>query len=309
MQRLCYRSFKNVWWAVAPLVMGLAGAASAAPSASLPMAGARDTGVTQGAATGGWTVDYDGFAHGLLVLKMHATLNLTQSGYEGSLSFHTAGMVGWMVHDTDDSQVEGRFVQAEPGDPSADKAQPMSFVSIGNLRGVDRVTRMTYRDGVPVIQTLTPDPKLERSSVPPAATPHTVDNLSAIGELVRKVADTGRCDGTATLFDGRRLTTLSARTLGTQTLAQTNRSIFAGQALRCDFDGNQLYGFKNAESEAEQRATKHGNAWLATVLPHLPAVPVKVIFTNKALGEVTLYLTAARPALGNVAQLPAAGMR
>jgi hypothetical protein len=308
-KRLCYRSFKTAWLMAAPLAWAMPGAAHAAPSAPVTMAGPRDTGVAPGAATGGWTVEYDGFAHGLLVLKMHATLNLTRTGYEGSLSFHTAGMVGWMVHDTDDSQVTGRFVQADPGDALPDHAQPLSFVSIGNLRGVERVTRMTYRDGNPVIQTLTPDPSLERSAVPPAATPHTLDNLSALGELVRQVADTGRCDGNATLFDGRRLTTLSARTSGTQTLPHTSRSIFAGQALRCDFEGNQLYGFKHAESEAEQRATKHGNAWLASVLPNLPAVPVRVIFTNKVLGEVTLYLTAAQPALGNVAQLPAAGMR
>ena len=309
MKRLCYRTFKNVWLVVGPLALAWPGLAVGAPSAPVPMASARETGVTQGAATGGWTVEYDGFAHGLLVLKMHATLNLTQSGYEGSLSFHTAGMVGWMVHDTDDSQVQGRFVQADPGDTMPDKAEPTSFVSIGNLRGIDRVTRMAYRDGSPMIQTLTPDPKLERSAVPPSATPHTLDNLSALGELVRQVADTGRCDGHETLFDGRRLTTLSARTVGTETLGHTSRSMFAGQALRCDFEGNQLYGFKNAESEAEQRATKHGNAWLASVLPHLPAVPVRVIFTNKALGEVTLYLTSARPAMGTVAQLPAAGMR
>jgi hypothetical protein len=286
-----------------PIVL-LAAAGRASAAAPVPTASALPTGVVTGATTGGWNVTYDGFAHGLLVLKMRATLGFTQTGYSGALSFHTAGMVGWMIHDTDDSEVHGRFVQADPSDPAPDRADPMDFVSIGNLRGVDRVTRMTYKDGAPVIQTLTPDPKLERSAVPPEATPHTLDNLSAIAMLVRQVADTGRCDGGGTLFDGRRLTTLSARTSGTQMLAPTNRSIFAGQALRCDFDGTQLYGFKNDESQVDQRRTKHGNAWLASLLPHQPPVPVRVIFTNKALGEVTLYLTAATAAPGAVAQLP-----
>jgi hypothetical protein len=282
--------------------------ASATPQTQIPVAGPRPNGVTIGLTTGGWTVDYDGFAHGILALKMHATLNLTPAAYEGTLSFHTAGMIGWMVHTTDDSNVQGRFVKADADDTAADRADPSSFVSVGNLRGTERITRMTYQNGTPVIGTLTPDVLLERTAVPPSAWPHTIDNLSALAMLVRQVADTGRCDGDATLFDGRRLTTLAARTANPETLPHTGRSIFAGQTLRCDFDGNQLYGFKHDESEAEQRRTKHGNAWLATVLPNEPPIPVKVIFTNKALGEVTLYLTAATPAPGAVAQLPTAGV-
>ena len=283
----------------------LAARAVPAPAASvIPAVEARPTGVTTGIVTGGWSVEYNGFSHGLLVLKMRASLTLAPTSYDGALSFHTAGMIGWMVHDTDDSTVQGRFVPAEAGDTAADKALPQRFVSIGNLRGTDRVTRMSYRNGMPILDTVTPDPKLERQPVPPAATPNTLDNLSALAMLVRQVADTGRCDGGATLFDGRRLTTISGRTAGTQALAKTDRSIFAGDALRCDFDGTQLYGFKNDESEAEQRRTKHGNAWLASVLPHQPPVPVRVVFTNKALGEVTLYLTAVRPAPGAVAALP-----
>ncbi len=313
MHRLDLRSLK-IWGVriLASAVVQLPLSAGATPQhqgeLTIPTAGPRPTGVITGLTTGGWTVDYDGFAHGILALKLHATLNLAPTTYEGALSFHTAGMIGWMVHSTDDSHVQGRFVKAAPDDQGADRAEPSSFVSVGNLRGTDRVTRMTYQNGMPVIGTLTPNVLLERKPVPPTAWPHTIDNLSALAMLVRQVADTGRCDGSATLFDGRRLTTLAARTAGTEALAHTGRSLFAGQALRCDFDGNQVYGFKNDESEAEQRRTKHGNAWLATVLPNEPPVPVKVIFTNKALGEVTLYLTAVKPVPGAVAQLRTVGV-
>ena len=266
------------------------------------MAGARATGVTQGVDTGAWSVQYDGFAHGLLVLKMRASLSFSQSAYAGALTFHTAGMVAWMVHDIDDSHVQGQFVRGGEEDTAMDRAMPSAFDSVGNLRGTDRVTRMTYRDGSPVIGTLTPDVALERTAVPPASTAHTIDNLSAIAMLVRQVADTGRCDGNAMLFDGRRLTSLTARTIGTQDLPRTDRSIFAGDALRCDFQGNQLAGFKKDESEAGQRRTKYGNAWLASVLPHAPPVPVRVVFDNKVLGQVTLYLTSAQPPSPSVAQ-------
>ncbi len=273
--------------AVAPLL--------AAPP--VPKAEALPTGVTQGVTTGSWSVQYDGFSHGLLVLKMRASLHFTPTGYEGALSFHTAGMIGWMVRSTDDSQVSGAFVHAQGAAPDANTAAPASFVSIGMLRGVERITRMTYRDGSPVIGTLTPDVTLERIPVAPSATVHTIDTLSAIAMLVRQVGDTGRCDGATMIFDGRRLTALAARTTGAEALAHSDRSIFSGQTLRCDFDGNQLAGFKKDENEAAQRRTRHGIAWLASVLPGAPPMPVRVIFDNKILGQVTLYLTTAQPSV------------
>ncbi len=287
---------------VLPLAMPAAGATGAPnPPSAIPRAEARPDGVSPGSTTGAWSVQYDGFAHGLLVLKMRANLTFTPSGYAGELAFHTAGMVGWMVHDVDDSQVQGHFVRGDADGTAMDRAAPLSFVSIGNLRGTDRVTRMSYRDGSPVIETLTPNVLLERQPVPPQDTARTIDTLSAIAMLVRQVGDSGRCEGGTTIFDGRRLTALTARTAQPETLASTGRSIFAGPALRCEFEGNQIAGFKKGESEAEQRRTRHGVAWLASVLPHAPPVPVKVIFDNPALGQVTLFLTAASAPPGAVA--------
>ena len=286
-------------------------AARAAPvravQAGPPGMSAQPNGIAQGVTTGGWSVQYDGFADGLLVLKMRATLHFTPSGYDGTLTFHTAGMIAWVVRSNDDSEVSGAFVRAGAtggspvAEPSADRAAPASFVSIGKLRGVERITRMTYRDGSPVIGTLTPEVTLERTPVAPSATVHTIDTLSAIAMLVRQVGDTGRCDGGTMIFDGRRLTALTARTAGPASLPHVGRSIFSGQTLRCDFDGNQIAGFKKDESEADQRRTRHGVAWLASVLPGAPPIPVRVIFDNKVLGQVTLYLTSAEPVAAQAA--------
>ncbi len=290
--------------ALAMVVPAACALADSAKNAGIPSVSARNTGVVPGSTTGAWTVQYDGFSHGLLVLKMRASLRFGPAAYDGTLSFHTAGMISWMVHSTDDSQVQGQFVRGDEGGAAPDRVAPSSFVSIGNLRGVDRVTRMTYANGAPVIGTLTPDVNLERTPVAPASTVRTIDTLSAIAMLVRQVGDTGRCDGGTMIFDGRRLTSLTARTVGTQTLPRTDRSIFAGDSLRCDFQGNQLAGFKKDESEADQRKTKFGNAWLASVVPNAPPIPVRVIFDNKVLGQVTLYLTAAGAPTGVVAQNP-----
>ena len=281
------------------LAFGPAWAAPANTAATIPPSvSAQPNGINQGVTTGSWDVQYDGFADGVLVLKMRAHLHFTPGGYQGTLAFHTAGMIAWVVRSTDESEVSGTFVHGTEPAPNADQAVPASFVSIGQLRGEDRVTRMTYRDGSPVIGTLTPDVTLERSPVAPLATRHTIDTLSAIAMLVRQVGDTGRCDGGTMIFDGRRLTALTARTSGAATLPHVGRSIFAGQTLRCDFDGNQIAGFKKDDTEAAQRRTRHGVAWLASVLPGVPPMPVRVIFDNKILGQVTLYLTAAESGTG-----------
>jgi hypothetical protein len=246
-----------------------------------------------GADTGSFSAEYQGFSHGLLVLKMSADLTLTQAGYSGRLAYHTAGMVGWMVHNAIDTVVTGRF--------DGDLAVPISFYSTGDLRHEPRVVRMHYKDGSPVIDTLTPAVDPEHLPVPPAMTAHTIDTLAAIASLIRQIGDKGTCDGQVTAFDGRRVTELTARTAGEDMLPKTARSIFAGQALRCDFDGNQLAGFMRTENMDTQKRTRHGTAWLAQAVPGGPPVPVKVIFENKVLGQVTLYLTKVSGAPGPVA--------
>ncbi len=237
--------------------------------------------------TGSYRVEYTGYSHGFTVLKLAGSLALLQDGYTAHVTFHTAGMAAWMAHVDNDSQVHGAF--------QGDQAAPALFEGSGNLRGSKRATRITYQDGNPMIEVLTPPVEHERSAVAPAQTRHTIDTLSAVAMLIHEVARTGACEGTATTFDGRRLSTQTVHTTGQEMLPRTDRSIFQGQALRCDFDGRQLGGFVNDENEDTLRKPRHGTAWLAAVLPGAPPVPVRVAFDNKLLGQVTLYLTSAKP--------------
>jgi len=249
---------------------------------------------------GGFSVTYDGYAHGLIALKMQAALTLTPTAYAGRLTYHTAGFVGFMVHNESDNTVQGRF---EPAG-----AQPLLFESHGTLRGVQRVTQISYDSDPPRILALAPPVETERSPVPTAATLHTIDTLSAIAQLIRQVGATGACDGQATTFDGRRLTHMVAHTTGPEALAQAPRGVFNGLALRCDFDGDQLAGFVKGEDRATLSRTRHGTAWVARLVPGAPPIPVQVVFTNKVLGEVTLFLThyAATPGGAGSTRPPAA---
>ena len=240
------------------------------------------------AAKGGYTAEYTGYSHGFVVLKLAATLLLGESNYSVHVTFHTAGLAGLVVRADNDSSATGTFRGAQ--------AWPSLFEASGHLRGSSRLTRMRFTDGTPVVLALSPPVEGERSIVTPAQSAHTMDTLSALALLVRQVGQTGQCDGSVETFDGRRLGMQTARTAGHDWLGPSERSIYAGQVLRCDVEGRQIGGFVHSENEADLRRPRHGTAWLADMVPGAPPVPVRVAFDNKILGQVTLYLTKAAPA-------------
>ena len=181
---------------------------------------------------------------------------------------------------------EGRF--------AGDAVVPERFSSSGTLRGDPRRTEIAYRAGQPTVRQLVPPNEAEREPVEAARTADTVDTLSAMAGLLHRVATTGRCDGRAATFDGRRLSVLEARTGGMQALEPTGRSSFAGQALRCDFVGRQTGGFMLGEDRARLERPQTGTAWFAPVAGEM--LPVRVAFRTRWFGEATMYLVAGDPA-------------
>jgi hypothetical protein len=119
----------------------------------------------------------------------------------------------------------------------------------------------------------------------------TLDSLSAMAFLVRQVAQTGRCDGTVRIFDGRRVLETSSHTVGMEVVRPDYRSKFQGTALRCDMRARQLAGFQHDADEAEIRRIHISQAWLAPLVPGQPALPVRVVFETRFFGSATAYLT------------------
>ncbi len=126
--------------------------------------------------------------------------------------------------------------------------------------------------------------------MPVALWANTVDNLSAMAALLHDVATIGRCDGSRRVFDGRRLSRIAAGTVGVEALPETDRSVFHGPALRCDFSGTLLAGFKYEDNRARAARPQRGVAWFAPLRPGGPPVPVRVRFATPFFGDATLYL-------------------
>lgn len=231
---------------------------------------------------------YETYALGMPVSSLSSTLELGAQSYRIDLAFHTIGIAALFSAGQQRSIVQGVW--------DGDRPVPHWFAGDGVWRGENRHVLIEYRQGQPSVLSLVPPADPGREPVPPAMTANTVDQLSAIALVIHRVAATGRCDASARTYDGRRLATFEAVTVGQELLTANERSSFSGRALRCDFQGRLLAGFMRAAGD-EARQPKHGSAWLAPVVPGAPPLPVRITFETSWLGQATMYLTGATPAL------------
>ena len=239
-------------------------------------------------------VAYDTYAAGLDVAAVSAAFALNQRSYEMRLAYHTTGLAGLFYHGHQYNTVHGIWDGMQP--------EPQSFYGSGVWSGTRRLTVIDYRNGEPEIRALLPSNRDERQPVPPDLQAHAMDTLSALALLMRRVADQGRCDASVHTYDGRRATELAAHTVREEMLPRTSRSIYSGPALRCDFEGRMLAGFKLGDDSPADRRPLHGSAWFAAPVPGEPPLPVRMQFETRWFGEATMYLTAAGPAVPQVAE-------
>lgn len=230
--------------------------------------------------------DYVLSSHGFRLLAIDTHTQLTTAGYAISAHSRTVGLIGVLARSDVTSVASGRF--------DGIRVQPERYASTGRSRGTDRTTEISYPAHDPVVDVLRPA-EPERDPVPPAQTRGSIDTLSAIVGLSRQVAQTGRCDGTALVFDGHRLSRLEASTIDTEPVPNPSGSGFSGTALRCDFSSRQLGGFLHDANRARLMKPLHGSAWLAAPVPGGPVVAVRATFESPLFGTATL--TFARAAL------------
>jgi hypothetical protein len=227
---------------------------------------------------------YEAYVAGLNVASVDARFLLEPDFYRMELSYETAGMVGFFRRGGTFSVAEGTWQR--------DHASPRHFRTEGTARGQPRITVMDYLGGQPLIRRLVPPNEGERETVPPGLQANSVDPLSALAELIRTVHRTGRCEGAGRIYDGRRASEITARTVGEETVPPSSRSVFAGRALRCDFVGQMIAGFNLGEGKKGASQPFAGSAWLAEVIPGTMKIPTRVQFETRWFGHTTLYLTA-----------------
>jgi hypothetical protein len=231
---------------------------------------------------------YNLYAAGFHVMDLDAAFGVGPHSYQLRLAYHTTGVISLFHYGHQLNTVVGTWEGGRP--------EPREFQAVGVWQGEDKVTLIDYLHGQPLIRSLIPSQAKEREPVPLSLQQNSVDSLSAVALLIRRVTETGRCDASAHMFDGNRASEITAHTVGEETLAPDDHSIFSGKTLRCDFIGQMLAGFLYEDTSASDRRPLHGTAWLARMAPGEPPVPVRLQFETHWFGDATMYLVQFGPA-------------
>lgn len=236
---------------------------------------------------------YEVRAGGIGVMRAEVLFDLSGPRYRVQTRVRPVGVGGLFGGGVQVSATEGSWRGADP--------LPRRYSSEGEWRGARRAVLLDYAPpsgGAPLLRVLEPPLEPEREPVPEALKRGTVDTLSAMAKLLRAVSETGRCEGEAPVYDGRRRSDFRAWTEGLDELPR-GTGAFVGPALRCAFLGHVVAG-RHAEQERENagRPPQPVTAWVARPLPGRAAVPVLIEMQTRWFGTVRVVLAGAEPAGG-----------
>lgn len=220
-------------------------------------------------------------AGGVTVMELNATLDITDAAYSVEFRSRLRGVASAFGGGELVTRVEGTW--------QGDAARPRRYVSEGSFRGESRRTVLEWPGGQPAIRVMVPPNEAERLPVPEAEQRNTIDNLSAIAQLVRQVRRTGRCDGAVRVYDGRRLSSMTASTQGRDAFPPA-RDEWSGTALKCGFEGRFLAGYRRDDDPEVARRPQLGTAWLAESAPGQPVVPIRIEAPSRWFGTLSARL-------------------
>lgn len=229
--------------------------------------------------------DYAVTALGMQVMEVRVTYDTSDRGYALSFASRLRGVAGVMGDARQQTTANGAWTGAG--------VQPARYDANGVWRGEPRRTVVEWQGTQPVIRALVPPETGEREAVPAERQRGAVDSLSAVARLMRQVGRDGRCDATGEVFDGRRLTTMTARTVGWVQLPPA-RGEWSGRALRCEFEGRLVAGFHRDNNGPEARQPTPGTAWFGEAVAGMPPIPVRVESQTRWFGTMTARLVSAR---------------
>ena len=228
---------------------------------------------------------YTARLHGIPLLSATVCLRLDASRYSASLSARTLGLAEFLVHGRSEGSVDGMV--------DAAGLKPRAYAEHGRLSGENHAIAIDYPAGSPILRLSEPPQEEYRLPIPAAILPGSLDGLSTVARQALTATRTGACLPEARVFDGRQVRRLTMRASGTDAFAPSARSIFSGQALRCETDSVMLAGFLKSSTVTSQAKPRHGRLWLAAIVRGGPAVPVRITFDAELLGDVVVDLDAA----------------
>ena len=218
-------------------------------------------------------------------MQLDAFFGLGPWNYHIDLDYHTTGLVGLLYRGRQTNTVRGVWED--------ERAEPSEFFGEGVWRGRRRRTLIGYTHGLPQIKELSPPQESEREPVPPDLQLHTMDTLSALAQLMRRVQRRDICETAVHTYDGRRVLEIVAHTGGPERLEPDPPLHLQRASAALRLRGARTGRLPVRANDPEHHTPLHGSAWLAPVLAGAPPLPVRIAFQTRWFGWATMYLTAA----------------
>lgn len=236
---------------------------------------------------------YTGYVHGIPVLSFSISREQSGNGYGIGIEYHTTGLYGFFFPVKREIEAQGYLAHG--------MVEPRRYEMNGQARGHVYHAVVTFGDGLPRVDNESPhqddsDPRDRFLPVPPQATAHTTDYVSAVLGLLRKIASQGNCDGDTHLYDGRTVTDMRSSTEPDEMVQPGHGGIYAGLAHKCRFTGDVLAGGPvQIGSIADERAREKlpppfGEAWIAPIGPNGQMELVRVAYTTQNGSTMTMVL-------------------
>ncbi len=211
---------------------------------------------------------YDVYNSGFRVLTFTVNVREETRSYRLDGQFETRGMVDVLMGLSSRVEAEGEI-------GAGGTVRPRRYASFSHIRGSNRHIVMDYRADGSVAVDATPDDE-ERTPVAPAQIVNTVDALSAAVQISRSLTETGTCERTIPVFDGRRRYDMQISDRGEQMVKPSRYSLFAGPAHACYSKIRRIAGYT---LDAPKRPPRDdGMFWLTRLIPDGPPVPVRMEF-------------------------------
>lgn len=242
-------------------------------------------------------MEYDVYAGGFHVVEAHLDSDLSKvSRYRLELGAKTRGFLG------DIAPWHGVFKTNGWYDNKTGAAQPEIHQSITTFRNEEEIKTYKYnKDGTFQEYSIKdPDPANDGSPKPVAneLTDNTTDALSATFAVMHKIAQTGSCEGSDDVFDGKRSYTLIFKEKGKSELKANNYNVYSGPATECTVEvkpgagkwHEKPRGWMSIQEQGVERG-KMPTVWFANMQEGGPAVPVKILVKTE-YGALVMHLTA-----------------
>lgn len=218
-----------------------------------------------------WRAEYALTLAGVRVMEAQITFDINGPRYVVETRVRSRGVATMISRGDQVTRSEGTWRGNEP--------VPQRYVSNGNWRGTARQVTIDYVAGEPRVTALVPPVDMPRTPIPASDLRGTVDSLTALAALARSVDRTGRCEGTARMFDARRLTHFTARTHGQEE-----------GGLHCSVVSQQLGGIPTDRDPDVASQPQTVEAWFVRPQEGGPAVPVRVQLASRWWGRIEANL-------------------